>query len=117
MGIVSEASFKEGSFSTRGMTSTALSMVMECLAFHNFCEQSLHLNSMWMEETAGLKRELHPKQKHKLKFTVLAKNSSRRPDVMPLTDSLRAGFIPAQLSCSLSVTYTFLLNIIQHEIA
>lgn len=51
------------------------------------------------------RRKLCPKQKHQLKLTQLANNSSKRHNVMLSADLLNAGFIPFQLDCSVSTSY------------
>lgn len=68
-----------------------------------FVKKSLYLNSIWVSKKQLAWRKLCPRQKHKLRLTLQAKNSSRRRDV----DLLRAGIGPAQLNSSLSYTFFF----------
>lgn len=67
---------------------------MQCL-FTTSVNKSLHFSPIWMWKTAGLVKAVPLKQKHKLKHTLLAKNSSRGHDMIQLTDLLGAGIIPA----------------------
>lgn len=72
---------------------------MQCL-FTTSVKQKFAFEFHLDVENSWLGERCAPRQKHKLKRTLLAKNSSRRHDMMQLTDLLRAGTVPAWLNCS-----------------
>lgn len=71
--------------------------------YRDFCEEKFVFEFRLGVEKQLAWRKLCPRQKHKLRLTLQAKNSSRRRDV----DLLRAGIGPAQLNSSLSYTFSF----------